>query len=230
MRIWMILGLLVLGGCDLVLRPDLDPCSSSNPSTAAVDWNGYHWPEDSRTVHVVDKTAGAYDVSPHLAAWNALGAPVQFSSAVGWEVVVEVGGDDDSSYLGLAQVKLGPNGHIRAGKVIMNRTALASAGLGNAAADHVLCQELGHLLGLGHERDMMDTCMNDAVGARSRAEWKAILESEEGRTPNADDGRLLREKYPLEGDVHDGPPGLACQGRLIVHKMPTYGGDNGHVH
>lgn len=29
------------------------------------------------------------------------------------------------------------------------------------AADHVLCQELGHVLGLDHNRLELDTCMND---------------------------------------------------------------------
>lgn len=229
MRIWMILAIVVCG-CDFV-RPDLDPCSS-NPSTAAVDWNGYHWPESSRTVHVVDKTGGAYDVSSHLAAWNDLGAPVQFSSATGWEVVVEVGGDNDSGYLGLAEVRLGPNGHIRSGKVIMNRTALAFAGLGKAAAGHVLCQELGHLLGLGHERDMMDTCMNDCVGVSGRQAWVDCLSRPDATTPNADDGRLLREKYPADGDPHGEaePGGLNCQGSVIVHKLAPYGEGDGHEH
>ena len=68
-------------------------------------------------------------------------------------------------WLGVAKIKLDGAGHIQEGKVELNVRYLNS--LTAAEWDHVLCQEIGHTLGLDHNRDGAtggnpdNTCMND---------------------------------------------------------------------
>ncbi len=224
-RIALLATLLLAVGCNRVnTPPDLDPCEAK-PGQAvtigATDWNGYHFPLGRRHPKVVDKTGGIYSdiLGPIIASWNELDVPADFSGESGWTIDVTVGAPEGA--LGLAEVSFGPNGHIVAGKVTMNPDAIERSGLGPNAPIHVLCQELGHEIGLGHERGMLDTCMNDCVGLGSRAEWKACLEHPDGRTPNLADAEMIRQKYPPR-DEHDDGPGLTCQGRIVVHALGDY--------
>lgn len=226
---------LALVACQLgTVPPDLDPCAVGEGDTVtigATDWNGYHFAPGFRHPRVIDKTGGVYGdiLDGVIASWNDLDVPADFSGSSPWAIDVEVGTPKNA--LGLAEVRIGPNGHIVSGVVTMNPTAIERAGLGPNAPIHILCQELGHELGLGHERGMLDTCMNDCVGLSNNAEWRACLELPEGRTPNSADAEMIREKYPPNDD-HDGP-GLTCQGRIVVHALGDYDhpeGGFGHDH
>lgn len=221
-----IAALILATGCNLVnVPPDLGPCAKSGSfAIGATDWNGYHFPSGFKHPRVVDKTSGVYSsiLGPVIASWNALGAPVDFSGASPWTIDVILGQPEKA--LGTAEVNIGPNGHIVSGRITMNPNAIAQAGLGPNGPTHILCQEAGHILGLGHERGMPDTCMNDCVGLGSRAEWIACLESDPGMTPNAADGAMLHAKY--DHDDNEGDPGLKCQGRIVIHTFNDFGGDH----
>lgn len=217
--------LILLVGCGfppLIIEPP--PAGPPECSAGAHDWNAYHWPSDGLLLTAVDRTAGAYDVPSHGERWSSLGTPIQFGAG-GVPVEVIVGGDLDDGWLGLASVKLDWTGHIKSARVTMNTLALDRANLGLAARNHVLCQELGHILGLDHNRDALDTCMNDCVGQSGRAAWVACLSGADGTTPNPHDAELLEEKY-AHSDGRDTPP--VCQGWWKVHTFPGFEAPDHH--
>lgn len=125
-------------------------------------WNGYHWKSSSLTPTVADKTtASIYEVGVAVVEWAALGTPIQptLSATNKGKVVVSEG--FSPFWLGQARIFLDDSGHITKGEVKLNTLLLEPLGL--AAADHVLCQELGHILGLDHQRTAVDSCMNDTA-------------------------------------------------------------------
>ena len=145
-----------------------------------------HWPSDNLSLQTKDLTTSALydaarggpaDVTAALLEWNSFtpqGAP-DFDEVTGnttFEVSVEEGGDADSGWLGIASVRFFlDTKHVISGTVTMNTTLLDGADGFEAsfpgATDHILCQELGHVLRLGHNRDGRKggqpdiTCMND---------------------------------------------------------------------
>lgn len=212
-----------LSGCEFgsILKPEPPQCSTLDPSTMATDWNGYHLRSGDRHPKLVDKTGGLYDVQAMADSWAALRAPVDFAGTS--DLVVEVVIGEPAGALGVAEVKI-LDGHIVYGRITMNPKAIARAGLtAPEVGAHVLCQEGGHSpFGLGHERFMQDTCMNDCVGVGSREDWVACLSRPDATTPNAADGRLLQAKYAHDDDKGERPPDIKCVGWMEVHRMPTW--------
>ena len=130
-------------------------------------WATYHWPTANRTLEVLDSTSATFDIDAARAEWNATaGGAVTLADAAGGAFDVEVKEKKLARiYLGVAKIKLDGDGHIRAGLVQLN--TFHWGGLSFAQWDEVACQELGHILGLDHNRDGTtggepdDTCMND---------------------------------------------------------------------
>lgn len=95
--------------------------------------------------------------------WVNLGTSIQPSYvASGSGDIKVVAKRGNPNWIGLAQIKIDSNGHIVEGKVTLN-SAYANYDNGNGPAaiwKHVLCQEVGHILGLQHSGEK--TCMNDA--------------------------------------------------------------------
>lgn len=177
-------------------------------------WEDYHLPHDSLSPVVLNESG----YTPDLVGWNQLGTPIELrTSGDGFAITVQEGGDEGSGWLGLATVKVGAGGHIRQATVTMNRTLLAA--YDPRVADHVLCQELGHLLGLGHQRQADDSCLDDCQGRGSG--WLACLSSAEGTTPNAHDAEQLETIYAHAGDGK--PPTSGCVGSLVLHAFPVEG-------
>ena len=142
-------------------------------SVASADhsWNGYHWPSDTLSPTVKDKTSSSlYDISAGVTEWASLGTPIQPTLTDAKKGNITVSEQTSQFWLGLARIFL-DDGHITKGEVKLNTTYLAyyEANGYPGLADHVLCQELGHVLGLGHNRDETgsdadnnpETCMND---------------------------------------------------------------------
>ena len=140
-------------------------------ATASADhaWNGYHWPSEKLAPTVVDKTSGPlFDVTSAVAEWRDLGTPIapQMASSGSGDVTVVVK-RMNANWLGVARISVDGAGHIQAGKVELNRLYLNS--LTFDEWDHVVCQELGHIWGLGHNFDGPsggepdDTCMNSSL-------------------------------------------------------------------
>lgn len=67
--------------------------------------------------------------------------------------------------------------------------------------EHIICQEVGHQLGLSHRRNSgrhghdSDSCMDDCGGRESVEEWRSCLRAADGITPSAEDVADLEEVY-----------------------------------
>jgi hypothetical protein len=136
-------------------------------ASADHSWNGYHWSSDNLSPTVVDKTSSPlYDVTAGVTEWAALPTPINPTLTDAKKGDITVTEAFSPFWLGLARIFIDDNGHITKGEVKLNTRLLNS--YGSVAADHVLCQEIGHVLGLGHNRvsdssPEDDTCMNDQV-------------------------------------------------------------------
>jgi hypothetical protein len=124
-------------------------------------WNSYHWRSDRLNPAVKDRTSDTlYDVPAEVAEWSGLETPIQPAMA-GRKGNITIKESSNIFWLGMARIFIDDEGHITRGEVQLNTRLLA--GYGPAAAEHVLCQELGHVLGLDHQRDASDSCMNDQL-------------------------------------------------------------------
>ena len=142
-------------------------------------WGGYHWNSSNLNVAVYNKVTNTlYNVPAATSEWSDLGTPVQFTmttnSAVAKVTVLE---GFNPRWLGLATIWLDSSGHIVKGEVKLNTRLLKK--YSPLVADHVLCQELGHTLGLDHNHDDMNTCMNDLTAVSNPAPYPNAHDTEE---------------------------------------------------
>jgi hypothetical protein len=123
-------------------------------------WNSNHWRSDNLAPTVVNRTTSSlYNVPAAATEWSNLGTPIQPTLTTAKKGNITVSEASNVFWLGLARIFIDGSGHITKGEVKLNTRLLRA--YGPAAADHVLCQELGHVLGLDHNRTQLDTCMND---------------------------------------------------------------------
>ncbi len=165
-------------------------------SFATHTWSVYHWPTEKLSPTVVDLTrSGLYDVSAGVVEWSDLGTPIQPVVSTKRKSDVTVKKGFSPQWLGLARIYIDAEGHITKGEVQLNTTLLEP--YGPEVADHVLCQELGHIWGLDHNRVELDTCMNDTSALSNTAPYPNLHDAEQlnlmyGHTdavpPPTDDG------------------------------------------
>ena len=146
-------------------------------ATATHSWNGYHWsrPADPFTVPLGDNLSPSWD--PYLVTastdWSqstVLDTLLQAGAARSKQCLpttgtVQVcnGSYGRNGWLGLAQIWLS-GAHIVQGAVKVNDTYFSSATYNNKNEKlHVVCQEVGHTFGLGHQDESgasLNTCMD----------------------------------------------------------------------
>ena len=128
----------------------------------AESWNGYHWSSDKQSPTVVNTTRSSlYDVPAAVQEWADLGTPIQPALVRGKKADIFVMENSTISSLGHTDVLWNDSGHIIQATVYLN-TALLEL-YGPAAADQVLCHELGHALGLAHNDIDTDSCTNTTI-------------------------------------------------------------------
>ena len=146
-------------------------------ASADHSWSVYHWEKTGATVSptVKDKTSSNLwdfpnaDVGEEVDEWASFNDFIKPTLTTAKKGNITVSEQTSQFWLGLARIFIDDNGHITKGEVKLNTTYLAyyEANGYPGIAEHVLCQELGHVLGLGHNRDgdtggiPDDSCMND---------------------------------------------------------------------
>jgi len=143
---------------------------------ASHSWNNYHWARTSNpfTLKVGDNVNSTWDsyLNTTISDWSqsnvldmtkVAGTSNKRCSAVAGTVQVCNGTYGQNGWLGLAQISLS-GGHISQGTAKMNDTYFNMAQYNNSAErNHVMCQEVGHTLGLGHTSEdgsSQGTCMD----------------------------------------------------------------------
>lgn len=168
---------------------------------AGHSWNNYHWARttSSFTLQVIDSNSSSWDdeLSRAVSQWSQ-------SSRLDMRVVA---GDSSAStrqncpavtgkvrscnytygnngWLGLASINLDSRGHISRGTSKTNDSYSSSFSSQNQRR-HVMCQELGHTIGLGHTSEdgsSQNTCMDYSTSSTSTA-------------PNSHDYNMLASIY-----------------------------------
>lgn len=150
------------------------------PLAAQADhsWGSYHWAKTSNAVSipVIDSMTSDWDdnLVAAISDWDASSVldvsketgntsnkTRKRCSPVSGKVRACNAAYGNNGWLGLAQIWVS-GGHIAQGVAKMNDTYFAS-GYGEVARQHVICQEIGHSWGLGHQDesgDDLNTCMD----------------------------------------------------------------------
>ena len=201
----------LLPSCDLFDPPGgggtpPPPCELVTPFHIWGDGiNAYHLGHDNLSPLLVNSSS----YTPDAESWNDLGTPITLElEGSGFPLTIIDGGNLQSGWLGLASISIDAKGHIQSGEVTMNKSILDDYSTNTAA--HVLCQEIGHLLGLEHNRQELDTCMNDCQPPAT--DFRACLNLDFGTTPNAHDAETLNEVYAHAAD----PPIPPCSAGVVI--------------
>ena len=134
------------------------------PEEDTHSWNGFHWATDNMTVEIVDRTGHEdYLVKEVVDDWNSFGIPqtlIYTREASGDFPTVIVKTQPGDGWLGLARVFLvDGTREIKGGQVFI--TPSMRDQYTPDAVRHVMCQEVGHTLGLHHIK--FETCMDDCT-------------------------------------------------------------------
>jgi hypothetical protein len=148
----------------------------ATPALASHSWGNYHWARTANpfTLKLGDNVSGVWDtyLNQVSADWSrstvldttivAGGTRPKPCKARSGRVEVCNGSYGNNGWLGIAQIWVS-GGHIVQGVAKVNDYYFGLPAYNNASARrHVLCQEVGHTLGLHHQYAV--SCMNDEDG------------------------------------------------------------------
>jgi len=159
----------------------------SSAAIASNSWSSYHWARTANpfTLQVVDSMTSSWDgeLNTALSRWSlseALDLTVTSSNdkkrvrvrckAVTGQMRVCNDAYGDTGWLGLASIGIDGNGHIAVGRAMMN-DSYASYWDIPGEKNHVVCQEIGHVLGLNHtttDGSTQNTCMDYSQSTSSQ--------------------------------------------------------------
>lgn len=157
-------------------------------ATASHSWNNYHWARttSSFNLQVIDSVTSNWDdeLNLSLSQWSqstklnlAVSAYDDVKNtrrqcrAVAGKIRVCNMTYGNNGWLGLASINLDSQGHITRGTAKMNDT-YSSSFASQDERRHVMCQEIGHLFGLGHTSEngsSQKTCMDYSSDPQSTA-------------------------------------------------------------
>lgn len=150
----------------------------TTPATADHAWGGYHWARQSNpfTLQVGDNVTASWDayLDRSITEWSQSsvldlaettgGTTGKRCRATQGRVEVCSASYGRNGWLGLASISITGGTHITAGTVKVNDTYFAMAAYNTPEERaHVMCQEVGHTLGLGHTSEdgsSQQTCMD----------------------------------------------------------------------
>lgn len=162
--------------------------TASLAANASHSWNNYHWARSttSFTLQVIDSNSTSWDdeLGLALSQWSQSSkldmkvTSYDSSSSARQQCAPVVGKVRSCNYtygqtgwLGLASINLDSRGHISQGTSKMN-DSYSSSFASQDERRHVMCQELGHTLGLGHTSEdgsTQNTCMDYSQSSTSTA-------------------------------------------------------------
>jgi len=179
--------------------------SMANMAYASHAWNDYHWARttNSFSLKVVDSISSDWqaEFDQALDDWDQAAA-IDFTNggtdegtrarkqcrAVTGQIRVCNAAYGQNGWLGLASINIDANHHITKGTAKMNDSYGWYFAEHPYEKDHVICQEIGHLFGLGHTSEdgsSQDTCMD-------YSESEAAGDS---TSPNQHDYNMLADIY-----------------------------------
>jgi hypothetical protein len=162
--------------------------ATSFTAFASHTWNNYHWARTTSefTLQVIDSTVPSWDdeLNLTLQQWSQstkLNLTVtsyddssrtrKLCRAVVGQIRVCNASYGNNGWLGLASINLDSQGHISQGTAKMN-DSYSSSFASQDERRHVMCQEVGHLFGLGHTSEdgtTQNTCMDYSQSPTSTA-------------------------------------------------------------
>ena len=169
----------------LSLSAGLVLASVGGGASANHSWNGYHWARTTSSFNLAlvdsvtsawqpmfNASASEWSVSTKLNFVTQQGSETSSSrrrcSSTAGKVRVCNSTYGNNGWLGLASINLDSNGHITRGTAKMNDTYSMS----NDEHYHVMCQEVGHTIGLAHTSEdgsSQNTCMDYSQSPTSTA-------------------------------------------------------------
>jgi hypothetical protein len=194
-------------------------------------WGNYHWERASNPVKLTigDNVSSVWDghLDAAIADWSksdvlslteVAGAGGRRCKAQSGRIEVCNGSYGNNGWLGIASISVSGD-HITAATTKMNDTYFSSGAYNTDAwRQMVMCQEIGHAFGLGHQDEAFDnpplgTCMD------------YTSDPDDNQHPNSHDYTQLAEIYAEldSGSTDDGTGGAPCPGR----KKSCRQGNNG---
>ena len=152
----------------------------TTPASATHSWGGYHWARTSNpfTLKLGDNVDSTWDsyLATTSSDWTASsvlntvivtgGAKPRSCRATTGRVEVCNAAYGNTGWLGIASISIASGNHISSGTVKQNDTYFNTASYNTPAwRNMVMCQEVGHTLGLDHQDEVFDnpnlnTCMD----------------------------------------------------------------------
>lgn len=145
------------------------------PASASHSWGSYHWARTSNAtpIKVIDANTAKWDghLDAAIADWDSSvltvvkenGTEDKRCRPVAGKIKSCNGSYGQNGWLGLAQIWLS-GGHIAQGTAKMNDTYFSMSTYDSSTKrQHVMCQEVGHDFGLGHQDESgadLNTCMD----------------------------------------------------------------------